>query len=111
MGISIIFEPVPLKAGNDGVIRVANTRVTLDTVVTAFLEGETAEEITQQYPSLDLADVYSVISYFLRQQSQVTSYLEQRKIQAKLTEEEIARHGVVKGIKERLLARRGRAGN
>lgn len=110
MAISINSEPIPLKADKDGVIRVANTRVTLDTVATAFLEGETAEEITQQYSSLDLADVYAVISYYLRQQSQVETYLEQRKIQAQRTHEEINRHSDPQGIRERLLARRGRIG-
>lgn len=39
----------------DGVVRVAGTRVTLDTVVAAFEEGATAEEIAQQYPSLAFA--------------------------------------------------------
>jgi len=42
-----------------GVVRVAKTRVTLDTVVTAFLEGCTPEEIAEQYPSLQLSEIYS----------------------------------------------------
>ncbi len=54
MTLSIAAEPVPLNAGEDGVIRVAGTRVTLDTVVTAFQQGATPEEIVQQYDSLDL---------------------------------------------------------
>ncbi len=51
---------MPLAAGSDGVIRVAGTRVTLDTIASAFERGATAEEIVQQYPSLPLAAVYSV---------------------------------------------------
>jgi uncharacterized protein (DUF433 family) len=47
----------PLVADDDGVIRVAGTRVQLETVVIAFDAGATAEEIAQQYTSLDLADV------------------------------------------------------
>ena len=58
---------IPLKTDKDGVIRVSKTRVTLDTIVTAFLEGLTAEEISVQYPVVPLADVYSVIGYYLHQ--------------------------------------------
>jgi len=59
-------------------IRVGGTRVTLDTVVAAFVAGATAEEIVQQYPSVTLADVYSVIGYYLRHQSEVRTYLTDR---------------------------------
>ena len=61
-----MVDSVPLAMGADGVIRVSGTRVTLDTVLAAFREGATAEEIVQQYPSLALADVYQVIGYALR---------------------------------------------
>ena len=45
MTLAISVEPAPLEIDSNGVVRVAKTRVTLDTVVTAFLEGATAEEI------------------------------------------------------------------
>ena len=54
---------IPLNVSPDGVIRVGQTRVTLDTVVEAFADGATAEEIVQQYPTLKLADVYLVLGY------------------------------------------------
>ena len=57
-------EVIPLAVDIQGVLRVGNTRVTLDTVIAAFADGATAEEIVQQYPSLHLADVYSVIGYY-----------------------------------------------
>jgi uncharacterized protein (DUF433 family) len=59
----------------DGVAYVSGTRVTLDTVITAFLEGGTAEEVVEQYPSLQLSDVYSVIGYYLRHKAEVDAYL------------------------------------
>ena len=52
--------------------------MTLDTVVTAFLEGGSAEEIREQYPSLQLSDIYSVIGYYLRHQAEVDAYLLER---------------------------------
>jgi uncharacterized protein (DUF433 family) len=66
MTLVIGIEPVPLATDAGSVVRVGGTRVTLDTVVTAFEEGATAEEIVHQYPSLKLADIYAVIGYYLR---------------------------------------------
>jgi hypothetical protein len=48
MTLAIAIDPVPLEVGADGVLRVGETRVTLDTVVMAFLEGAKAEEIGEQ---------------------------------------------------------------
>jgi uncharacterized protein (DUF433 family) len=81
MATAAIAELIPLHAGNDGVIRISGTRVTIDTLVAAFAEGATAEEITQQYPPLKLADVYSVIGHYLRHPTEVQSYLQQRQQQ------------------------------
>ncbi len=78
MTLSIVETPAPLRTDADGNVRVGGTRVTLDTVVEAFLEDATAEEIAQQYTALSLADVYSVIGYCLRQRPAVDAYLEQR---------------------------------
>jgi uncharacterized protein (DUF433 family) len=36
---------------------VRHTRVTLETIIAAFNEGATTEEIALQYPSVPLADV------------------------------------------------------
>ena len=78
MPLVIVNEPIALEMAADGVWRVGGTRVTLDTVVAAFNEGATAEEIAQQYPSLKLADVYSVIGYYLRRRQEVDDYLTER---------------------------------
>ena len=63
MAEALTTEPIPLVSGPDGVMRVRGTRVTLETVLAAFSEGATAEEIAQRYPSIPLADVYQVIGY------------------------------------------------
>src|SRR5205085_1839470 len=78
MPLVVTAEPVPLVTDADGVVRVGSTRVTLDTVVAAFREGMTAEGIAEQYPSLRLADIYSVIGYFLGHREEVDSYLRDR---------------------------------
>jgi hypothetical protein len=85
---------------------VAGTRVTLDTIVGAFDTGATAEEIAQQYSSVPLADVYSVITYYLRHKYEVRTYLEGREEQAEYVRAEAERRCPSNGVRERLLARR-----
>ncbi len=93
---------VPLTIGEDGVIRVGKTRVTLDTVVYAFQDGATAEEIASQYPSLDLSDVYLVIAYYLKHRAEVETYLQERE---KIVEAVRQLNESRVGIRERLVLR------
>ena len=106
MSLEIISEPLPLETDAAGVVRVGGTRVTLDSVVAAFNQGATAEEIVHQYPSLDLADVYAVISYYLRQSDEVEAYLRQRQQQAEEIRGQNEARFQLNGIRKRLLARR-----
>ena len=102
----LVQTSVPLRTDTDGVVRVGKTRVTLDTVVAAFRDGATAEEIAQQYPSLRLADVYSVIGYYLDRQDEVDSYLRQRELLAAQVREQNEARSDPQGVRDRLLARR-----
>jgi uncharacterized protein (DUF433 family) len=100
------IEPLPLATDPDGVVRVGGTRVTLDTLVAAFREGMTPEGIVEQYPTLGLADVYSVIGYYLSHSDEVDGYLRSRQqLAADVRHENEARFDP-KGIRDRLLARR-----
>jgi uncharacterized protein (DUF433 family) len=106
MSLALSPQAPPLSAAEDGVIRVGNTRVTLDTVVAAFRTGATAEEIAQRYPTLDLADVYQVIGYCLRHRDEVEAYLQERaEVRSQVRRMNEARFDP-QGIRERLLARR-----
>jgi len=110
MTLSIATEPVPLVLDADGVARVGKTRITLDTVTAAFLQGATAEEIAHQYPSLQLADVYAVIAYYLHRRSEVDAYLRQRKQAAESTRHQNEESFDPSGIRDRLIARQARNG-
>ena len=100
------IERVAIHTDADGVVRVGGTRVTLDTIVAAFDAGATAEEIAQQYSSIALADVYSVITYYLRRKTEVAAYLHGRQEQAAAVRNEVERRFPPSGIRERLIARR-----
>jgi uncharacterized protein (DUF433 family) len=102
-------QPMPFVVDDDGVARVGNTRVTLDSIVAAFLEGAMAEEIAMQYPTVALSDVYAVISYYLRYRSEIDAYLEQRQQQAKAIRERNEAQYDPAGIRQRLLTRKASA--
>ncbi len=108
MALSFDLQVIPLATDNNGVIHVGKTRVTLDTVIAAFSEGATAEEIVQQYPSLNLADVYQVISYYLRQPAPVQQYLRERRTQSDRVRGQNEAKFDPHGVRDRLLARAGK---
>jgi uncharacterized protein (DUF433 family) len=102
----LTIEPIPLVFGPDGLMRVRGTRVTVETVLAAFAEGATAEEIAQQYPSISLADVYQVIGYCLRHSSELEPYLARRREDINETRRSNESRWPPAGIRDRLLARR-----
>ncbi len=77
------LETAPIVIDADSVARIADTRVTLDTVVIAFEQGATAEEIAYRYPVLKLSDIYNAIGFYLNHQEEVATYLQQRQQQAR----------------------------
>jgi uncharacterized protein (DUF433 family) len=103
---AIHLDAIPLVTGDDGVMRVVNTRVTLDTIVAAFDAGATPEEIVQQYPSVDLAAAYAIIAFVLSRRSEVDSYLARRHEVADDVRSEVEKRFPPEGIRQRLLARR-----
>lgn len=110
MSLVIIDTPIPLKTDQEGVVRVGNTRVTLDTVIMAFKEGAAAEEIVSQYPTLRLADVYAAIGYYLQHQADVEAYLSRRQQIADQVRQQNEARFNQQGIRERLLARQSQSG-
>jgi uncharacterized protein (DUF433 family) len=98
-------EPIPLVTDEHGVIRVAGTRVTLETVVDVFETGATPEEIAQDFPVLRLDDVYAVITHYLRHRADLEVYLRKRRSAAEEVRRVSESHHPQAGLRERLLAR------
>jgi len=82
MNMVVAAETPPLSADATGVFRVGHSRVTLGTVVGAFRDGATAEEIAEQYPAVSLGQVYAVIAYYLAHTAVVDDYLREREQRA-----------------------------
>ncbi len=95
-----------MSADEAGVLRVAGTRVSLDSVIYAFDEGATPEEIAQDFPTLELAVIYSVIGYYLQNRAEVKQYIEQRKAQRDELRTKVESRFNPQGLRERLLARK-----
>ena len=55
--------------------QVSGTRVSLDSLVYAFLDGQTAESIAQSFPVLTLEQVYGAIAYYLAHRPGIDEYL------------------------------------
>ena len=105
MSLSIHADMPPLTATEDGVVRIANTRVPLERVVRAFLAGMTPEQIAQNFDVLKFEDVYAVVNYYLHHRKEVDAYLAAAEQDAARTRDEIERQFDPTGIRARLLAR------
>ncbi len=97
---------VPLVTDAQGSIRVHGTRVTLDSLITAFRAGSTAEEIAQQFPAVALADIYAIIAHYLHHPVDIDAYLYRRNAEAEAVEREIESRFDPVGLRARLLTRR-----
>ena len=63
----------------DGVYMVSGTRVSLDSIVYAFLSGQSAESIAQAFPILVLEQVYGAITFYLAHRDEIDGYLDARR--------------------------------
>lgn len=97
---------VPLWEDPPGVIRVGKSRVLLELVLRAFRRGETPEGIVRSYRTLQLADVYAVISRYLANPAPFDEYLRQCAEEAEAVRRNLEAAGMSGGVrKEELLAR------
>lgn len=100
---------VPLTTTEFGTIRVGRSRVSLDSVVHHYKQGASAESIAESFPSLDLADIYAVIAYYLANRDAVEAYLQTQEAEADALQHEIEsdpkHQEATKQLRERILAR------
>jgi uncharacterized protein (DUF433 family) len=57
--------------------RVAGTRVSLDSIVYCFWNGDSPETIVQSFPALTLEQVYGAIAYYLGHRETIDQYIKQ----------------------------------
>lgn len=101
-----VVDAIPLSKDAHGVYRVGGSRVTLDLVVRAFNRGATPEEIAQDFPSLQLPDIYQVIGYYMKHGSELAEYFDRRACEEKDILETHRNEWSPPGLRQRLLATR-----
>ena len=60
---------------------IAGTRVSLDSVVYAFLEGLSPESIVDSFDTLTLEEVYGALAFYLGHRDEIDAYLKQSEVQ------------------------------
>ncbi|MBS1833375.1 MAG: DUF433 domain-containing protein [Acidobacteria bacterium] len=72
----------------NGGLYVKGKRVSLDSIVYAFKNGDSPQTIVQDFYTLSLADVYGAISHYLDNTSEVEAYLlRQQELSNKMREQ------------------------
>jgi len=101
--------PVPLTITEHGTIRIATSRVSLDSVVHHYKLGATAEQIAYSFPSLGLADIHLAIAYYLTHREEVEKYLRRQEAEADEIQRQIEsdpeHQKTMTELRERILAR------
>lgn len=101
-------EAPPLHQDAYGVIRVGQTRVTLESIISLFEQGASAEEIALRYDVLDLHDVYATLSYFLGHRRETQEYLDRARQTSLAGRRDAERRSPTTQIRERLTRHRNR---
>ena len=75
-GYTKVMEYVEQRNGG---YYVAGVRVTLDSVVYAYLRGESPEGVVRCFPALNLEQVNGAIAYYLAHRDEIDAYLVREK--------------------------------
>jgi uncharacterized protein (DUF433 family) len=103
---TLVPKPPPLEISQDGLVRVAGTRVSLDVIIDAHKKGCSPAGIARKYPSLDETDVYAVITYYRWHRDEVDAYLAESRRRSEALRQRMEVEFPSDGLRDRLLARR-----
>jgi len=107
MNMPIQPVAVPLVQDEQGGLRVIGTRVLLERIIHAFEDGATPEAIVQSYDTLQIANVYAVLTWYLQNKANVEEYLRKRAEDADTIRQMIeAKQPDRAELRARLIARR-----
>lgn len=108
--LNLSADRPPLREDEGGIVRIGNSRVSLDVLVEEYENGMTPDEMVSAYDSLAMADVYGAIAFYLRHRDEVQFYMKRRNDEAEALRVEIeSRHPPIR--RAELMARRERERN
>jgi uncharacterized protein (DUF433 family) len=106
MPLAIHQDPVPLRVDEEGTIRVGNTRITLDVLLSDYRRGMTPNQIVEQLDSLTVDDVHGALAHYHRHKDELDAYLKDRAEDPASRQREIEdTQPTFDQIKSRILAR------
>lgn len=108
MQATTITQSIPLQQDADGAWRISGTRIPVDTVIKAYMNGENAEDIIESFDTLRLADIYAILGYYLDQPAEMMAYLQRRDEEAAQIRRRVETEFPPDGLRQRLLTRRRR---
>jgi uncharacterized protein (DUF433 family) len=62
-----------------GRLRINGTRITVNQIAVWYQQGYTAEEIADQYPHLNLAQIYAALAYYHANSDEIRAEMEAEK--------------------------------
>lgn len=71
-----------VKVGQVEAYQIGTTRVSLDSVIYSWLQGDSPETIADNFSALTLEQVYGAITLYLAHQSEIDEYLRQGETQS-----------------------------
>ena len=89
MTFRIVEDNVPMTVDGHGRVRIAGTRVSLDSIIIYFNQGYTAEDLADSFPAVSLDNIKAVLGYYRRWQDDVDEYLRARREEAEKIQTEI----------------------
>lgn len=96
----------PIAWLENGAARVAGTRVPLELVLWSHKEGKRPEEVVGQFPTIQPADVYAVLAYYLRNTEEMEAYLRETQEDIEAAEAELdVRYPDRRDLAKRIAAR------
>lgn len=92
----------PFRWDEAGGIRIGKSRVTLDSLLFAYHNGSTPEEIAVQYSVLPLEEIYSTIAYYLSHRQEIDNYLNERRKKAEKQRSQLIQRHNLANLRQRL---------
>ena len=70
-------ETVPLVQWEDGSVRVRNSRVTLETIVTSMQLGDTIEDSHRIFPTVSVSQIKEILAWYFDNKAEADEYIQQ----------------------------------
>ena len=99
-------QRVPIAVDEKGFWRVEGTRVGVDVILQQYLDGASADQIAEDFPSVIPCQIYGIIAYYLQHRDEVNAYLKEAENKASVLRDRIDSESGNRELRELLQTRR-----